>query len=96
MQVEKGVEQMAKMLCRTLSTPRTPPAEAVEAIKHLLNLQADGARCAQDLDPVKLYMEAQVPTDSLRATLPNWLPKEFLALPFKFYVFLYGVWVINL
>ena len=47
-------------LVEVLRSARTSASEAAEAIRHLLQLQADGATCAQDTDPVHLYLRTQV------------------------------------
>lgn len=47
-------------LTTSLRMPHAPPRQAADAIKHLLHLQAEGARSARNLNPVKLYLEAQV------------------------------------
>lgn len=47
-------------LTTSLRMPHVPPRQAADAIKHLLHLQAEGARSARNLNPVKLYLEAQV------------------------------------
>lgn len=50
-------------LTTSLRVPHVPPRQAADAIKHLLHLQAEGARSARNLNPVKLYLEAQVSGD---------------------------------
>ena len=54
------VDEMAARLSETLRDASTSPSEAIEAVKHLLTLQADGARCVADCDPLGLYLDAQV------------------------------------
>jgi hypothetical protein len=47
-------------LAMLLKDPQTSVSEAVEACKHVLQLALDGAACAKPVDPVALYLEAQV------------------------------------
>ena len=54
------VDEMAARLSEMLRDASTSPSEAIEAVKHLLTLQADGARCVADCDPLGLYLDAQV------------------------------------
>ena len=51
---------MIGKLTNTLRLPNVSLRQAADAIKHLLHLQAEGARSTQYLNPVKLYLEAQV------------------------------------
>ncbi|KAK9814628.1 hypothetical protein WJX72_008970 [[Myrmecia] bisecta] len=67
LEVEKGVEQMTGILTGILRNPHTVPADAVEAVRYLLQLQADGARCAQLVNPVRLWLHTQ--NDSIHALL---------------------------
>ncbi len=60
----QGVEGMAEQLRGVLANPRTTAAEAAAPMRLLLQLQADGAATVQPLNPVKLYLDTQVP--------PNW------------------------
>ena len=50
---------MAERLAAVLRDASTSPSRAIEAVKHLLTLQADGARCVADCDPLGLYLDAQ-------------------------------------
>jgi hypothetical protein len=59
-EVEKGVESMVAALATLLKDSRTPPSEAADAIKHVLQLAVDGAASAAALNPVALWVEAQV------------------------------------
>lgn len=47
-------------LTSCLRMPHMAPRQAADAIKHLLHLQAEGARSTRNLNPIKLYLEAQV------------------------------------
>ena len=51
---------MIGKLTTCLRTPHVSSRQAADAIKHLLHLQAEGARATLHLNPVKLYLEAQV------------------------------------
>lgn len=51
---------MVAKLTNSLRGAQISPRQAADAIKHLLHLHAEGARSCQHLDPVKLYLEAQV------------------------------------
>lgn len=51
---------MIGKLTNSLRMPNVSSRQAADAIKHLLHLQAEGARSARNLNPVKLYLEAQV------------------------------------
>lgn len=51
---------MAKHLQGVLTEPRTTAADAAAPMRLLLQLQEDGAAAAQKLDPVELYLRAQV------------------------------------
>ena len=53
------VDEMAERLAAVLRDASTSPSRAIEAVKHLLTLQADGARCVADCDPLGLYLDAQ-------------------------------------
>ena len=57
---EQVVGEMAAILTQRLKSPRTGLTEATEAISALLQLQADGAQCAQNLDPVNLFIATLV------------------------------------
>ncbi|KAK9836321.1 hypothetical protein WJX81_005210 [Elliptochloris bilobata] len=59
LEVVKVVEEMAERLAAVLRDASTSPSRAIEAVKHLLTLQADGARCVADCDPLGLYLDAQ-------------------------------------
>ena len=56
----QGVADMAAVLTAVLRNPRTSPAEATEATRHLLLLQAEGAPCMEHADPIQLYLNTQV------------------------------------
>ena len=56
----QGVDSMVAKLTNSLRGAQISPRQAADAIKHLLHLHAEGARSCQHLDPVKLYLEAQV------------------------------------
>ena len=43
-----------------LTQPRCSPSEAQEAMRHLLQLQLDGAPGVRGLNPVALYLTTQV------------------------------------
>jgi hypothetical protein len=58
---------MAARLSGALRDAATSPSEAIEAVKHLLTLQADGARCVADADPLGLYLDAQARRARARA-----------------------------
>ena len=60
------VDEMAERLAAVLRDASTSPSRAIEAVKHLLTLQADGARCVAGCDPLGLYLDAQArhPTGS--------------------------------
>ncbi len=58
--VLQGVDMMTAKLTNSLRAPSATVRQAADAIKHLLHLHAEGARSTQNLDPVKLYLEAQV------------------------------------
>ena len=47
-------------LTNSLRMPHVAPRQAADTIKHLLHLQAEGARSTRNLNPIKLYLEAQV------------------------------------
>lgn len=53
---------MANTLLGVLRNPRTTPAEATDACKHLLLLQAESAPCMDHCDPIQLYLTTQVAT----------------------------------
>jgi hypothetical protein len=61
------VDEMAARLSGALRDVATSPSEAIEAVKHLLTLQADGARCVADADPLGLYLDAQARRARARA-----------------------------
>ena len=56
----QGVDVMVAKLTNSLRGMPISPRHAADAIKHLLHLHAEGARSCHHLDPVKLYLEAQV------------------------------------
>ena len=60
LQVEKQVQQMAVLLSSVVQSPASPPGSVVEAVKHLLQLRADGAACAEQLDPVHMCLQSKV------------------------------------
>ena len=51
---------MADLLLDALRNTRTSPAEATDACKHLLQLQAEGSPCMEHCDPIQLYLTTQV------------------------------------
>ena len=51
---------MGEQLAAVLRNPRCTPAEAQAPIRLLLQLQSDGAFAAQPLNPVKIFLDAQV------------------------------------
>lgn len=51
---------MVAKLTNSLRGAQIAPRQAADAMKHLLHLHAEGARACLHLDPVKLYLEAQV------------------------------------
>lgn len=55
---------MAGTLTAVLRSPRTTPAEAAEAFRHLLLLQAEGAPCLEHSDPIQLYLNTQARTSA--------------------------------
>ncbi|KAL3158707.1 hypothetical protein ABBQ32_011445 [Trebouxia sp. C0010 RCD-2024] len=59
LEVDKGADLMIGKLTNSLRMPNVSSRQAADAIKHLLHLQAEGARSARNLNPVKLYLEAQ-------------------------------------
>ena len=56
----QGVDMMTAKLTNSLRAAGVTVRQAADAIKHLLHLHAEGARSTKNLDPVKLYLEAQV------------------------------------
>lgn len=58
--VLQGADLMIGKLTNSLRLPNVSSRQAADAIKHLLHMQAEGARSARNLNPVKLYLEAQV------------------------------------
>lgn len=60
MATSQGVDMMTAKLTNCLRAPGVTVRQAADAIKHLLHLHAEGARSTHHLDPVKLYLEAQV------------------------------------
>ncbi|CAL5224212.1 g6858 [Coccomyxa viridis] len=58
-EVEKAVSVMANLLLDALRNTRTSPAEATDACKHLLQLQAEGSPCMEHCDPIQLYLTTQ-------------------------------------
>ncbi|KAA6419700.1 MAG: hypothetical protein FRX49_10424, partial [Trebouxia sp. A1-2] len=59
LEVDKGVDMMTAKLTNSLRAAGVTVRQAADAIKHLLHLHAEGARSTKNLDPVKLYLEAQ-------------------------------------
>ena len=57
----QGVAVMANILLDLLRNSKTPPSEATDACKHLLQLQAEGSPCMEHCAPVQLYLTTQVP-----------------------------------
>ena len=53
---------MANILLDVLRNSKTPPSEATDACKHLLQLQAEGSPCMEHCAPVQLYLTTQVPS----------------------------------
>ena len=51
---------MAVLLSSVVQSPASPPGSVVEAVKHLLQLRADGAACAEQLDPVQMCLKSKV------------------------------------
>ena len=51
---------MANLLLDALRNTRTSPAEATDACKYLLQLQAEGSPCMEHCDPIQLYLTTQV------------------------------------
>jgi hypothetical protein len=56
----QGVAVMANLLLDALRNTRTSPAEATDACKYLLQLQAEGSPCMERCDPIQLYLTTQV------------------------------------
>ena len=56
----QAVSVMANLLLDALRNTRTSPAEATDACKHLLQLQAEGSPCMEHCDPIQLYLTTQV------------------------------------
>ena len=56
----QGVDMMTAKLANLLRWSHVTVRQAADAIKHLLHLHAEGARSTRHLDPIKLYLEAQV------------------------------------
>ena len=56
----QGVDVMVAKLTNSLRGSPISPGQAADAMNHLLQLHAEGARSCHHLDPVKLYLEAQV------------------------------------
>ena len=76
----QGADLMIGKLTNTLRSPNVSLRQAADAIKHLLHLQAESARSTQSLNPVKLYLEAQVrhPMHVVVATKQTSLHRFFL------------------
>jgi hypothetical protein len=55
----QGVAEVAGTLLGALRAPRTSPAEAAEAWRHLLLLAAEGAPCLAGVEPVQIYLSTQ-------------------------------------
>ena len=51
---------MTAKLTNLLRSPQVTVRQAADAMKHLLHLHAEGARSTHHLDPIKLFLEAQV------------------------------------
>jgi hypothetical protein len=51
---------MCCTLLEVLSDPCSSVVDATEAIRHLLQLQADGARFMRDVNPVAFYLDTRV------------------------------------
>ena len=51
---------MAVLLSSVVQSPASSPGSVVEAVKHLLQLRADGAACAEQLDPVHMCLQSKV------------------------------------
>lgn len=51
---------MAVLLSSVVQSPASPSGSVVEAVKHLLQLRADGAACAEQLDPVHMCLQSKV------------------------------------
>ena len=60
----QGVAVMANILLDMLRNSKTPPMEATDICKHLLQLQAEGSPCMEHCAPVQLYLTTQVPHSS--------------------------------
>lgn len=43
-----------------LADPETPQLVAIDAMRHILQLQAEKATCALGMEPVNLYVQARV------------------------------------
>ena len=56
----QAVSLMANLLLDALRNTGTSPAEATDACKHLLQLQAEGSPCMEHCDPIQLYLTTQV------------------------------------
>ncbi len=59
----QGVAVMADLLLDALRNTRTSPAEATDACKYLLQLQAEGSPGMEHCDPIQLYLTTQVGPD---------------------------------
>ena len=51
---------MVKRLEAMLRDPATPQVPALDAMRHLLQLQAERAACTAGMEPVMLYIRARV------------------------------------
>ena len=58
----QGVDMMTAKLTNLLRSPHVTVRQAADAMKHLLHLHAEGAHSTLHLDPIKLFLEAQVGT----------------------------------
>ena len=77
----QGVDMMTAKLTNSLRGADVTVRQAAEAMKHLLHLHAESARSTKNLDPVKLYLEAQVRSIS---RLPNSWYVRFSVRPVRF------------
>ena len=66
----QGVAVMANLLLDALRNTRTSPAEATDACKYLLQLQAEGSPCMEHCDPIQLYLTTQVELPASKLRMP--------------------------